>query len=487
MTIDDGAPMHERADAVTAVGIVTRGRAESLCACVESYLRNCQHHGRTPEFIVTDDSPDGDPSDRTRSALQRLRHDASISYAGRAERIRFAEVLARESAVPIDVIRFGLIGDDRCALTTGANRNCLLLDTLDTLVLSVDDDTRCRLAAAPEAEAPPASFAGYDPTEFWFFADRRSALDSVAFVDADILACHEAMLGSPVPDESGAGVAITLHGVVGDSGMGSPRYYLGLQGASRERLVASPDAYRSAFRSREIVRAVRRPTYAESPFCMTTCYGFDNRFILPPFFPVQRNSDGIFGLVLHRCVGECRIGFLPSVVVHEPEPARVFEPDEMLSETASIRTADVVIACLLAHEGGSGQLTAAARLVWLGRFFQELGALTLADFEARVRSFQQFRTMAFVTTLETQLRTHDSTPRFWAEDVRRIIERLRKATGADEFIVPRDLQGGRGAGDARRLIQELTGRFGELLEAWPTIVDAARRLRAQDRRLTTPA
>ena len=62
---------------------------------------------------------------------------------------------------------------------------------------------------------------------------------SVAFVDADILACHEAM-GSPVPDESGAGVAITLHGVVGDSGMGSPRYFLGLQGASRERLVASP-------------------------------------------------------------------------------------------------------------------------------------------------------------------------------------------------------------------------------------------------------
>ena len=37
---------------------------------------------------------------------------------------------------------------------------------------------------------------------------------------------------------------------------------------------------------------------------MTTCYGFDNRFMLPPFFPVQRNSDGIFGLgMLHRCVG----------------------------------------------------------------------------------------------------------------------------------------------------------------------------------------
>src|SRR5258707_12310395 len=117
--IDDGAPIRQRADAITAVGIVTRGRPESLSACIESYLENCRYHERTPEFIVTDDSPDGDARVRTRSALQRLRHHgrASISYEGRAERIRFAEALARAAAVPIDVIRFGLIGDDRCSLT----------------------------------------------------------------------------------------------------------------------------------------------------------------------------------------------------------------------------------------------------------------------------------------------------------------------------------------------------------------------------------
>ena len=484
--MDDGAPMRQRADAITAVGIVTRGRAKSLCTCIESYMENCRNHERTPEFIVTDDSPDGDP--RTRSALQRLRHlgVASISYGGRAERIGFAEALARAAAVPIDVIRFGLIGDARCPLTTGANRNSLLLDTLDMLVLSVDDDTRCRIAAVPEGEAHLASFTGYDPTDFWFFPDRRRALDSVAFVDADVLECHEAMLGRRLSDESGVGVTITLQGVVGDSGMGSPRYYLGLQGESRGRLVASLDAYQSAFRCREVVRAVRRPTVADSPFCMTPCFGFDNRFILPPFFPVQRNSDGIFGLMLHRCGDGSRTGFLPYVVVHEPDSPRLFAPDEMWSEATGIRMADVVMACLLAHEGGSATLTPATRLVRLGRFFQELAALTLSDFESRLRSFQQFRTMAFITHLESQLRLHDAAPGFWGEDVRRMIALLWKATGADEYIVPRDLREGRGADAARRLSQELIGRFGELLEAWPTIVDAARCLRAQDRRLTTP-
>ena len=94
--------------------------------------------------------------------------------------------------------------------------------------------------------------------------------------------------------------------------------------------------------------------------------------------------------------------------------------------------------------------------------------------------------MAFITLLESQLRLHDSAPDFWAEDVRRMIALLWKATGTDEYIVPRDLREGRGADAARRLSQELIGRFGELLEAWPAIVDAARRLRAQDCRLTTP-
>lgn len=219
---------------------------------------------------------------------------------------------------------------------------------------------------------------------------------------------------------------------------------------------------------------------------MTTCFGFDNRLPLPPFFPVQRNSDGIFGLMLQRCLNDSGVGFLPSVVAHEPDPPRGFAPDEMWLETAGIRTADVVLACLLAHDSASDTLTPTARLARLGRFFRELGAHTLSDFEARVRSFQQFRTMAFVALLEGQLRMHDSMPRFWADDVRRMIDLLSQATAADDYVAPRDLRDGRGADGARRLSHELVGRFGELLEAWPTIVDAARRLRAQGRRLTTP-
>src|ERR1700752_1369609 len=99
--IEEDAAMRQQADAITAVGIVTRGRPDSLCACLESYLQNCRDHERTPGFIVTDDSPDI----QARSALERVRRHGggSIFYAGRPERMRFAEALAQAAAVPLEV------------------------------------------------------------------------------------------------------------------------------------------------------------------------------------------------------------------------------------------------------------------------------------------------------------------------------------------------------------------------------------------------
>jgi hypothetical protein len=492
---DRSSGEQEPTAAITIVGVVTRNRTASLIACLESYWENCRRHGRAPQFVITDDSLGADDQDQTRAALQWLQHDvgAQIRYAGRRERSRFAEALARESAVPLEIVRFALFGDDRSALSTGANRNSLLLDTVDTLVLSVDDDTRCRIAGPPEApgaEDTLTFFAGYDPTEFWFFDDHDSAIASVSFVDDDVLRCHEELLGNVVADPGNPAasgrVAITLHGLAGDSGMSSPRYYLSLTGASRERLVASPNAYRSAFRSREVLRTVRRPTFTAGPFCMTTFLGFDNRLLLPPFFPVQRNADGIFGLVLQKCVDGSRVGFLPSVLLHTPAAPRTFAPDEIWADTNSVRMADVVIACVLAHDSGSAPLTDATRLVRLGQYLQSLGSLKLSDFEAHVRTLQQYRAMAFITVLQSHLQMYGASPHFWADDVKRMIELLSKAASAGDYIVPRDLRREDDVEKVRRLSQELVAGFGELLEAWPTIVAAAKRLRSNGCRLTDP-
>ena len=470
---------------------MTRDRLPGLVACLESYLGNCQRHARSPEFVVADDSSSPEAADRTRVALRKLadRFNARVLYAGRQEKSRFAAALAAESAVSPEIVRFALGGDARCALSTGANRNSLLLDAADTLMLTFDDDTLCRIAAAPEREAALSFFSGYDPSEFWFFPDRDHATQSVSFVDTDVLSCHEALLGSVVAEPGGPGeasgrVAMTLHGLVGDSGMASPRYYLTLAGASRDRLVASPQTYRSAFESREILRCVRQPTITAGPFCMTTFLGLDNRFLLPPFFPVERNSDGIFGQMLQKCVHGSHVAFLPWILLHAPETPRAFAPDDLWVDAATVRMSDIVVAGVLAHEAPIGDVTTATRLVDLGKHLQWLGSLNSPDFEEYVRTVQDFRNFGFITALHGQLQTYGASPSFWADDVRRMIELMTNASATEDYVIPRDLHRGRDADTTRRLAQELVMKFGELLEAWPTLMAASGRLRASGSRLS---
>jgi hypothetical protein len=458
-----------------------------VVTCLESHLANCRRHGRTPEFIVADDSSEA-TAQNVRAALLSLDNGSAeqMRCCGRHERSRFAEMLAQESGVPLDITRFALVGDDRCAMTTGANRNGLLLDTIDSLVLSVDDDTQGRLATAPGAEDGLSLFSGYDPTEFWFFPDRAAALASVSFEESDVLRPHEALLGQTMADLGGQTnsprrVAITLSGLVGDSGMGSPRYYLSLAGESRHRLVSSAAGYTSAFQSREVLRTVLRPTVSTGSFFMTTFFGLDNRVLLPPFFPVQRNADGIFGLMLQRSTRHWT-ALLPSVLLHAPQP-RTFQPDAMWTEADRVQLADIVIDCVFAFDGGTA-VSDEERLILLGRRLRQLGSLSLTDFDVYIRAQQQFRTIAFVTALQSLLQTYAGLPGYWAADVTRMIERLSAAPSAANYTAPRDLLPGESADAARRLAQELVGRFGELLEAWPKIVATARSLRGRGLRMS---
>jgi hypothetical protein len=469
---------------IATIGIVTRDRLPSLVACLESYVGNCQRHDRSPDFVVSDDSPSPEAADRTKAALRSLakRYKAHVRYAGRQEKSRFADALAAESGVSREIIGFALFGDERCPLSTGANRNSLLLDAAGALMLFVDDDTLCQVAAAGDLESARAFFPGYDPTAFWFFPDCAQATQSLSFVDADILGCHEELLGRTVEGTSGR-VVMTLNGLVGDSGMASPRYYLSLTGASRDRLVASEQAYRSALESREVLRTVHQPTITAGPFCMTTFLGLDNRDLLPPFFPVQRNSDGIFGLTLRKCVDASHVAFLPWILLHAPDPPRSFAPDEMWADAAAVRMADIVIASILDHQNLTGDATVATRLADLGEHLRWLGSLDYPDFEARLRTQQQIRNFTFLMALHGQLHTYGASPTYWADDVSRMIELTSRASSADDHLVPRDLRQGRDAGAARLLSQELIAKFGEVLVAWPAMVAAAKRLRVKGCRL----
>lgn len=106
--------------------------------------------------------------------------------------------------------------------------------------------------------------------------------------------------------------------------MPTPVMFLLLESDSRRRLLESESTYRSAFASREVLRAVDCPCITDNPFFFAATFGYDNRTLLPPFMPVLRAEDDIFGFTVRACIEDGYFGHLPTAVFHSPVDTRAY-------------------------------------------------------------------------------------------------------------------------------------------------------------------
>lgn len=494
---------------IASIGIVTRDRPESLSRCLTSYIENCAAFGRKNDYVVMDDSQDAASAEHLRQRLRRIgqKYQVSVAYAGPEEKQRFADALIAETDLPPEVIQFALFDPESCGISTGANRNALLLHMTGDLLLSVDDDMECRLAASPASQSGLSLDSGDGAMEYRFFPDRDSLLATAPPAEKDFLGIHEQLLGKGIAQcladfgeaEIGAispqflrglrtdhaRVAVTLSGVAGDSGVVTPLPYLMLKGESRERLIKSESEYRSAFISREVFRVIRRATVTEGLWNFQTgSIGYDHRSLLPPFFPVQRGQDGLFGVILRQCFGSSYIGHLPWAIFHNPAKTRTYRPDEFWQQATRIPMIGIVMACVYAfppgHADGKDKLQA------LGKYLIDLGSLKPEEFAELVRiNLWNFKS-GFVSAAENHLRIYRESPDFWAADLNEALGCLFEAIVKSDYVIPSDLLDGRSLDEARQLSQRLVYRFGQLLYWWPEIVKAAGALRRRGERLALP-
>jgi hypothetical protein len=498
---------------ITALGVITNDRIESLQQCLAGFIENTRQHGRANNFVVMDDTRSAQNRNETRQMLVALksRYKVEILYGGMEEKRRFAEALTATGEIPAEVVEFALFDTEQCGCSIGANRNALMLDTVGEMVFSADDDSLCRIAASPEATQDELTLDESGRfMKFWFFPERDVALQSVPLVDEDVLKIHEQLLGRSLSNcvaayadtsrltfetvnarqlgsiKSGLGkVLLTFTGVIGDSGLPAPVHYLFMNEESRERLVQSSAAYRSALTSREILRIVDRTYISRHGWSAAGVFGFDNRSLLPPFMPVQRGEDDLFGFTFRACFSDGYFGFLPRAILHSPPERRHYSPDSMVEHTSSLRTYDIILACLTSFNVWHGMMDEEQRLQALGQHLMRLGSLAQEDFEEFVRMNLWRMQSDYISFAEAYLQAKAYSPAFWANDVVRQIETLRKAIPREDFIVPRDLLEQHGPAEARKLARRLVFKFGQLLDCWPRMVQTARSLRAQGRRLAT--
>lgn len=521
--------------AIEMLGIPTNGRPAGLRACLAAHGERARAAGRSLTFVVADGAI-GDAALATAGVLRELAAEGlAIRTASRADRERFAPLLASRSRVDRDLVDFALLGDARLGADTGANRNAVLLDAAGTAFVFTDDDVRPRAARAPRdaaSTAPPPGdaaskarsaerldaramrggasgeairFVSGDPSEMWFADPGAPIVPDDRLEDVDPIALHASMLGADVAgefvaagatgDASAAGatffrrlfrrggrVAITQLGSAGDHGMASSFGLLLLTGASRARLVASEARFLHAITRRIVRRSPAIAAIADGASFMPMSAGLDARSVLPPFAPAGRDSDGLFGALVRMCVPDAFSGHLPWAIEHVPEEPRVASIDGEIG-AAGRATINELVRLALTATFDARDPSPEILVARAGR--------TLIGLASRPREADDFfrehvtRGLARrLAQIERLLAEQSRTPSFWAAVLDRFALALRAAIASDAAHVPFDLVAAHGLDRARSLLVEHVARVGRLLEAWPALFDAARDLRVEGRRLS---
>ncbi|MBK8256812.1 MAG: hypothetical protein IPK82_29590 [Polyangiaceae bacterium] len=488
---------------ITCLGVPTRDRPDLLERAIVSYHENARAHGRAIEIVVADDAPDRDARDRARAHLRALSRSigAPIAYAGLEEKLEFVRSLAAASGVPEDLVRFGLVCTDARHFGAGAHRNVLLLHGTGGRMLLADDDTVCRVAPVPDTESGKALSSDDDPTRFWFPDEGKDALDLVVPGPHDHLAAHEEMLGLRVSealrppsgavlrlDRLGWGslrrlraetsrIVLTASGVAGDSGVGSPAFLLFLGARSRERLHRTRGVYDQAFTSRRIVRGASCPTVADSAFCMGLNLGVDLTGLMPPFMPVERNEDGVFGAAVRWVRRDGFFGFLPQVVAHLPPGGRSHTLEGVWSSLGGNNANDMLVSLMRGELADSPPLAPEHALSLLARQLLAWADLPAEDLGALLRARVWRERTRRMFELDERLRVLGRSPSWWAEAADSYLSGTRRALATPGFAVPRDLAAAFGAERTGAVYRSMLRGYGALVGAWPTLVDHTRRLR----------
>jgi len=496
-----------RTSPISVIGIPTRNRPNAVQRLLRT-LRStppCQRPELTT--LVLDDSTDPSAS----SALERIvdaerEQHQRVVYIGSPQRRHFIRRLAKESGIDHGLLTFAMDQSSCPEGTFGAGRNSLLLAAAGQSILMLDDDFLCGSMVQTPETAPGLSLTSApDATQFWFFCDDLPAVERKTVCTTELLRVYEELLGRSVSDllstyaasgvdlsrlarrsrtrlsRRGGTVVGAMLGYCGDPGVANLQYAL-LPGQSHARLTQSESYYCKNLWNRNILRSVCRPTLSDGAFCLAGNLALDANRLLPPFFPVYRGEDTNFGILIATCLsGETYMATLPWSLCHRPVENRELPPAQRILTGDRLALHEIVGAFIAAstaiHFAAEHPTT---RLIRLGMHLQDVGRSSDVDFMDELQTNTVNLMSAKLAYCEDLLKSNQSKPDYWASDVAGYVSSIREMVKSSSSCVPVELQDKLISTGPGLSLKESLGKFGELLQAWPTLLNAAARLRVSD-------
>jgi hypothetical protein len=267
-------------------------------------------------------------------------------------------------------------------------------------------------------------------------------------------------------------VKATCSGLAGDAGMYCPYRLLFSAGPLRKRLRSSATAFATAITSREAFRIVRTNVVTHDRGCMATCMGLSNRAVVPPFLPVGRNEDGVFGAMLAASDAAAVFGHVPVGVLHDSDRRSERSGDQILSASES-RLSDLVIS-VVRRRGAPNPTTSCDKwLLEMGQTLMDIGHLDTRDLAAFVTDLALEERGLELEQLGKDARGPDC-PEHWRVAIGRYCHQLSSSMATREFFLPAEFHGSGSIDSGYRALQTFFLAFGRLVASWPALWEAAR-------------
>jgi hypothetical protein len=476
---------------LTTIGIVTADRPAAVRRCLDALVRQCDAHAHRPRLLVIDGSRAPAHRAATEAIASALAAASghAVAYVGTTQATRFLTRLKPDASVASSLIPGAI----------GPSRNLLLLLTAGEHILTVDDDVICDTWAM-RGDADGVSLMGHQQerldTNFW--PDRASVLEAIERIPTDILAVHGALLGHALPAliatspravdvAQGCGhlrsalaegrpleVRVTLTGLAGDAGTYCPYRLLFSGGPLRARLWSDAAVFTTALTSRDVTRIARTQVVTHDCSCMTTCTGLANAALVPPFMPVGRNEDGVFGAMLSACDPSAVFGHVPFGIIHDSDRSSGRNGTRMLSATES-RLSELIPSLVLRTSRLGVSVTPAAAMRRTGRAMTVLGEMDSGALRELVTAVtREVREREFAHAMRTA--DDPQCPDYWRAGLREYRRVFLESSMKPAFFLPIEFHGLDSVEAGYRALGGFFRDFGRLVDSWPDLWQRARTL-----------
>jgi hypothetical protein len=480
------------------VAVLTWERPEALDRCLASLAERVNAE-TVARFVIIDDSRSETARSANRARTEAFAESAGapVLYLGAEEQRGFMEAIIRQIPALESQVRF-LLDRERWAehWTSGLARTVSLLISVGQRLVVFDDDVVCEVYE-PE-HAGGVGFAENE-REARFYGDRSDWQEERAEAGLDPVLRHLRVLGSSLDDAlaalgvpdlspqdfSGADletlerlrpdsrVLVSECGSMGDAGTANLNWIAALEGSSLERLLSDPDTVEHALTTRNCWVGQRRHHFLPRAY-MSQCTGLDNRSLLPPYTPVLRGEDQLFGSMVHFIHPHAVVADQAWAVAHLPVPERRWSEEEQRFDTSQ-PFQNFALAAMSGDRGHSRAREPLKRLGHLARVFDDLSDTDTAELRRDyARSQVEARATDF-RDLTQALEAAGDAPERWQRFLEEALERLNLELVENPEDGPiRGYPPGQEGDALLAWWQGYWRDFGQALRAWPAIRQAAK-------------